>query len=85
VSIFDVIRYPISLPPTAEELAALPEDLYTYWIDFHTIDWSRVSEDTKYDRDHVARWMSRAYSTISKDEVSIDISKLKKLILEWDK
>jgi hypothetical protein len=31
MSIFDVIKYPISEPPTKEELEALPDDLYNYW------------------------------------------------------
>ena len=31
MSIFSVLRYPISDPPTGEELAALPPDLFTDW------------------------------------------------------
>jgi len=33
MSLFDVIKYPISHPPTVEELSALPEDLYIKWRD----------------------------------------------------
>ena len=34
MSIFDVIRYPISWPPTMVELKALPPDLYTKWATY---------------------------------------------------
>ncbi len=33
MSLFDVIRYPISTPPTLEELHQLPNDLYKDWSD----------------------------------------------------
>ena len=31
MGVFDVLRYPISDLPTAEELAALPKDIYDEW------------------------------------------------------
>jgi hypothetical protein len=31
MSIFDVIRYPISWPPAVEELDAIPKPLYDRW------------------------------------------------------
>jgi hypothetical protein len=31
MSIFDVIRYPISWPPTIEELESIPTPLYDAW------------------------------------------------------
>ncbi len=33
MSLFDVIRYPISDIPTEDQLAALPEDLLDKWLD----------------------------------------------------
>ena len=32
MSLFDVIRYPISDKPTPSELCALPKDLFEQWI-----------------------------------------------------
>jgi hypothetical protein len=32
MSIFDVIKYPISIPPKREELEALPVDLLVEWM-----------------------------------------------------
>lgn len=31
MTVFDVIRYPISMPPTMEELAACPKDVFHEW------------------------------------------------------
>ena len=32
MSIFDVLRYNLSIPPTADELAALPSPVYQKWL-----------------------------------------------------
>lgn len=32
MTIFDVIRYPISNPPTDDELFLLPENIYNKWL-----------------------------------------------------
>ena len=60
MTVFDVLRYPISDLPTAEELIALPADLYRKWLHYST--WSdqdalvrRLSED---ERSWVAQWMT---------------------------
>lgn len=34
MTLFDVIRYPISDKPTVEELEALPTDVFMTWRDF---------------------------------------------------
>ena len=33
MSIFSSLRYPISVPPTAAQLEALPHDVYNQWLD----------------------------------------------------
>ena len=33
MSLFDVIKYPISTPPTTEELEALPHELFQKWLE----------------------------------------------------
>ncbi len=32
MSIFDVLRYPISDKPTYEQIRALPNDIYSIWV-----------------------------------------------------
>lgn len=32
MSLFDVIKYPISDPPTKEELAAIPNEIFDNWV-----------------------------------------------------
>ncbi len=32
MSLFDVIKYPISYPPTKDQLEALPPKLFTQWM-----------------------------------------------------
>ena len=39
MSLFDVIKYPISYPPTVEELNALPETIYNKWRSGCLIKW----------------------------------------------
>ena len=85
MTIFDSIRYPISLPPTKEQLEALPQDIFEYWIDKHTADWHRQGSDIRYSTDLVASWMNRLHcSTSASDEIKTDTAALRKLILEWD-
>ena len=38
MSLFDVIKYPISIPPTKEEFEALPDEIY--------INWSQLTENS---------------------------------------
>jgi hypothetical protein len=93
MTIFDVIRYPIHIPPLVGELAALPEALYKYWIDFHTIDWHNVDAEIKYAPSNVEEWMrdmvqshiedNRGF-THSVKELTTDLEKLRKLIQEYE-
>jgi len=32
MSLFDVLKYPISSPPTYTELKSLPEEIYNKWV-----------------------------------------------------
>lgn len=54
MSLFDVIRYPISDPPTIQEITRLPEDLYLEWINCTT--WR--SSEKKLDRSHIIGFYS---------------------------
>lgn len=33
MTVFDVLRWPISVPPTEEELSRLPYELFKEWVD----------------------------------------------------
>lgn len=39
MSLFDSIKYPISCPPTEEELSAIPEELYRKWLQMCGYGW----------------------------------------------
>jgi hypothetical protein len=43
MSLLDVIRYPISDPPTLEELEALPKDIQHEWLTHHVANNAEVS------------------------------------------
>ena len=48
MSLFDVLRYPISIPPQPGQLEAIPDEIFKVWYD--SIDGWR---DYLYDRDVV--------------------------------
>lgn len=91
MSLFDVIRYPIGYPPTIEQLAALPKELYMKWI--KASEWARFTEpnedgDIEFDSyaiENVAGWYrdyihTRHYG--EKDE--LDLKRLHGIIAEWE-
>lgn len=59
MTIFNVIRYPISSPPTLAELEALPLDVYARWVrkTFHIGGIGKVSTP-----DQVHSLLSRVHS-----------------------
>jgi hypothetical protein len=83
MSLFDVIKYPISNPPTLSELAALPRNILASW--FKITEWKSIDYDDKsisnifmyYNRDH-----SR-YKDIVKLKTQ-ELQKLRKIIREYD-
>ena len=84
MSLFDVLRYQISIPPEPGELEALPTELFKHWIDEHTIDWCRVKEGTRYSVTYVSDWMRNAAGLGAGAEVKADLLQLRKLIKEWE-
>lgn len=69
MSLFDVIRYPISDPPTEKELSALPEDLYYKW--FKTMNWSHHTTPSIVAEwfavlDYPTRFRTRALETLQR-------------------
>lgn len=76
MSLFDVIKYPISFPPTNEQLEALPEKLYRKWIHHPDNTWCDTDIESSHDPIWVAMW-HRDYPHKTED-----IELLRKMILE---
>jgi len=84
MSIFDVIRYPISWPPTKDELAAVPAELRRAW----KVTW--FAED--YTLDDMVIYYRLAFNAITesrppgvmtfKNSFS-EIQRLRKMIAEY--
>jgi len=87
MSLFDVIRYPLSLPPTAEELSALPKELYTQWI--NNSSWKNIDTKSSMDLQWVSSWMCEFITyrnaPYHEDIIIRDIHILRDIIKKWDK
>ena len=87
MTIFDTLRYPISIPPQEGELDVLPEKLYRNWIDNHTVDWHTIAPTGRYDPVNVSLWMRLAFANAEDKnikEIHEDIHALKRLISEYE-
>ena len=87
MSLFDVIRYPISWPPREDELAALPQMLYNNWIE--SSDWRHYSNNTFVNGNyitrpaHISEWyLATGIHPGSHDHE--DLTRLKQMIKDWD-
>lgn len=86
MSLFSVLKYPISSPPQAEELQALPRDLFVQWI--NNSDWRSIT-GVKDDYEHIAGWYEdnwvhmKAYSDKYKNDHD-DMKSLKQLIRDYE-
>lgn len=85
MTIFDVIRWPVNIPPTAEELDAVPTELYRNWI--KRSHWRDADTESSYDRFWVAGWMQRNWEDprnyMVREEIIEDVKLLRKLIAGW--
>ncbi len=74
MSLFDVLRYPISKIPSQDELAALPKSLYDEWK--KAVSWA-------YDADFhcVSDYYDRRYYMT---DIHLDIALLRKMIKDYD-
>jgi hypothetical protein len=67
MSIFDAIKYPISFPPTEEELEALPHSLFRLWA--AKVEFSKNATTTE-----VCLWYKfygGTFSSQANDEVQL--------------
>ena len=81
MTIFDVIRYPISDFPTEAELEALPKDLYDKWIETH---WTIRGDVTLQD---FVRWIAswkRSGWTDAHAALSRSVRELRQMIKDYD-
>lgn len=80
MSLFDVLRYPISDIPTNDELLALPNDLFDRWVSKSDWDGRAVSKK------HIVKWYQEYYGftgpTGKMD--TRDIEYLRTLIKEYE-
>lgn len=77
MSLFDVIRYPISDIPTFEQLNALPDDIFNSWAE--TTDW----RNTARRRDGMARWYQAWHNALNNDDKK-EINRLRQMIRDYD-
>jgi len=78
MSLFDVIRYPISDAPASEELARLPEDLFMRWK--IQANWPT---STIIDPDYLSNWYRKGNQQANSSRKP-DIELLRKMIRESD-
>ena len=87
MSIFDVIKYPISIPPTPEQFERLPHDLFLKW--YEQSDWATKGLEFR-DRDpmhqYIADWYADFYFVKGYfDECDrIDLQLLKQMIRDYN-
>jgi hypothetical protein len=73
MSLFDVIRYPISMPPTEAEILALPNSLFKRWTE-SSKEWSDSPTQS-----FVAYW----YSAVRNETQIQDIKLLRQMIKDY--
>jgi len=81
MTIFDTLRYPISIPPTVEELEALPWDLYIHWLEVE-------HKSSAIERATVHRILKEIFTEQPDSQVARNMLKslttLRKMIAEWN-
>jgi hypothetical protein len=82
MSLFDVIKYPISDIPTVEELEALPKDIWDKWID----ESSWGGPDYKNGRLKILLWFKLVASIVDHNipELQQDVRLLRKIIKDYN-
>lgn len=85
MSLFDVIRYPISDPPTPEELEALPGEIFNRWV--HTSDWCDVPRTSAIvpSRLYIGNWYQTYHIDGRLKNIDWhDIQMLRRMIREYE-
>jgi hypothetical protein len=81
MSVFSILKYHISYPPTADEMERLPADLYDKWL--VAVSWKSDMDDSSIQatRAFIAAWYS-IHPTFPGSKR--DINLLIKMIREYD-
>lgn len=87
MSLFDVIKYPLSVPPTREELLAVPEYLFRAWI----YDINPTFKNYYYSHGYMVEWLGAWHfigSDVAENELlwyeKKDVERLRKMLLEYE-
>lgn len=86
MSIFSVLRYPISSPPWPEELKALPPALFLLWV--HMSEW-KDHYGLDIDETYIANWYQDHWEYMEKNPLlhpsdMDDIETLRRLIRDYE-
>ena len=72
MTIFDSIKYQISIPPTEKELEALPLELFRKWA--YQVEFGQLADSS-----WVSCWYERYVAGTDMEEIQL----LRKMIAEW--
>jgi len=80
MSLFDVLRYQISVPPTEAELEALPKGILKKWlVEIGALGWHSYD-----DASHLPGVIAEYYQRNNRRDDLFDIPTLKRIIKEHD-
>ncbi len=79
MSLFDVLRYPISNAPTRHELKSLPNDLFVQWR--HQTIWEQGNNHKT--PEGIGEWYEACRHTLEDSDADA-IKLLRKMILEYN-
>lgn len=82
MSLFDVIRYPLSTPPSKSELSQLPEDLLYHWVS--KSDWKHVNFINREDITETISVWYRKYWNVATTTDNLDLMLLRRLIKDYE-
>ena len=83
MSLFAVLKYPISVPPTVEQLRRLPVELLDKWIG--ESDWKNKGTHVGDKCTMIGEWYETFYSRPTTKIVDIrDVELLRRMVREYD-
>jgi hypothetical protein len=80
MSLFDIIRYPISETPTVEELSNLPEELFKRWLACTEWGHDDISAITAWYKRYLYSESGTLIRRVEKNELVL----LRKMIREYE-
>jgi hypothetical protein len=85
MSLFDVLRYPVSIPPTLEEFQRIPKDLFNKWA--QSANWTAWVPGT-HDREGMVVFYTGIFDSHDRTEKNLrhyrdEIESLRQMIKEY--